>query len=574
MSIRPLPIRLATALCGCLLLAACSNEPETALGLTATGLVRSQLVSTADDAEETASGSVVVGSGAQTLDFSSRGQKVGLRFVDLGVPQGAKITRAYLQLRAAANDGGPTVLSIRAHAADSAPNFKRSAGNISSRPTTTAAAHWSPTLWRKGRIYRSKDLSNVVQEMVDRKGWDGDTLAFVISGDDKNDRQAVSANQSLRGSPTLHIWYETGAAEPAPAPEPTPTPAPEPTLPQGGDVSPSQREWQSRLRATIETPRFRPYLDPVKLAAEGDIFQLGRHVNEHMTSMMLAYRETGDPVIAKHINTVMNIAKSKLRDTNGDGYLNWLYLNDENAEARLYYGRDDHQMDEMMTHAMVASMAYTLKQAGYSSSAAFWTDYLENHFEAKWRKRKDKPTGFPFIDHKLMHPSTQFIRYHLYMYKLTGKSEYYAEAQRMTGLVKDAMRLDDGGYIWSHFRNKEGCQPTLYVRLTTQAIVDVATADAKLFDATFMKRLAYTMAHKVLRKADGSSMSYNSCGTGRDFGNVNTYAERPYAQLAPWDASGRLEAAAKSAYAAAERYNLDSPRSANVTATMVFTLGR
>ncbi len=557
-----------------MLLAACSNEPETALRLTATASLRSQLVSTADDAEETASGSVVVGSGARTLDFSSRGQKVGLRFVNLGVPQGAKITRAYLKLRAAENDAGPTVLTISAHATDSAPNFKRSAGTISSRPTTTAAARWSPTLWRKGRVYRSSDLADVVQEMVDRGSWDGDTLAFIISGDDQNDRQAVSANRSLRGSPTLHVWYDTGAAELAPPPEPTPTPAPEPTPPQGGDVGPSQREWHDRLRATIETPHFRPYLDPIKLAAQGDTFQLGRHVNEHMTSMMLAYRETGDPVIAKHINTVMYIAKSKLRDTNGDGYLNWLYLNDKNAEARLYYGRDDHQMDEMMTHAMVASMAYTLKQAGYSSSAAFWTDYLENHFEAKWRKRKDKPTGFPFVDHKLMHPSAQFIRYHLYMYKLTGKSEYYGEAQRMTGLVKGAMRLEDGGYIWSHFRHKEGCQPTLYVRLTTQAIVDVATVDSKLFDTTFMKRLAYTMARKVLRKADGSSMSWNSCGTGKDFGDVRTYAERPYAQLAPWDSSGRLEAAAKSAYAVAERYNLDSPKSANVAATVVFTLGR
>ncbi len=568
----PLPIRLGAALCGCLLLAACGGEPDTELGLTATASLRSQLVSTADDAEETASGSLVVGSGARILDFSSAGQKVGLRFVDLGVPQGAKITRAYLKLRAAANDAGPTVLSIRAHAADSAPNFKRAAGDVSSRPTTTAAARWSPTNWRRGRSYRSSDLSSVVQEMVDRGSWDGDTLAFIVSGDDKNDRRAVSANHSLRGSPTLYIWY-SGAAELAPAPTPEPEPTPDPTPAPPTDTA-GKSEWHKRLRATIETPRFRPYLDPVKLAATGDVFELGRHVNEHMTSMTLAYRVTGDPVIAKHLDAVMKIAKGKLRDTNGDGYLNWLYLNDANAEARLYTGRDDHAMDEMMTHAMVASVAYTLKQAGYGSSAAFWTDYLENHFEAKWRERKNMPSGYPFLDHKLMHPSAQFIRYHLYMYKLTGKSEYYGEAQRMTGLVKGAMRLEGSGYIWSHFRHQGGCQPTLYVRLTTQAIVDVATADAKLFDSAFMKRLAYTMAHKILRKADGSLMSWNSCGTGSDFGTIGTYAERPYAQLAPWDASGKLEAAVKSAYAVAESSNLDAPKSASTAATMVFTLGR
>ena len=572
MSVLHLPVCLPRcAAAWCSQPVATRPRPPLDLSPTASDSVKRQLQSTSDDAEETSSGSIRTGSAAQDLDFSYPGQRVGLRFSSLSIPQGAEITKAYVRFKASRSDSGSTTLTIRAHDTDSASSFKTSKRNISSRSTTSASERWSPSSWREGSSYSSDDISEVVQEVVNRRGWDsGNALALIVTGDSSSTRRrAVSANRSLGDSPTLYVSYDTGTGG-----EPTPTPTPPPPSDGGGNVSSSQQVWRNRLRATIETPRFRPYLDPVKLAAQGDVFELGRHVNEHMTSMMLAYRETGDPVIAKHINTVMNIAKSKLRDTNGDGYLNWLYLNDENAEARLYYGRDDHQMDEMMTHAMVASMAYTLKQAGYSSSAAFWTDYLENHFEAKWRKRKNKPTGFPFIDHKLMHPSTQFIRYHLYMYKLTGKSEYYAEAQRMTGLVKGAMRLDDGGYIWSHFRNKEGCQPTLYVRLTTQAIVDVATADAKLFDATFMKRLAYTMAHKVLRRADGSSMSYNSCGTGRDFGDVRTYAERPYAQLAPWDASGRLEAAVQSAYAVAERENLDSPRSANVAATMVFTLGR
>ena len=563
--------RLSAALCGCLVLAACSDPtaPPLDLSPTASDSVERQLRSTSDDAEEASSGSIRTGSSASDLDLSYPGQRVGLRFSSLSIPQGAEITKAYVRFKASANDSGSTTLTIRAHDTDSASSFKASKRNISSRSTTSASERWRPSSWRKGRTYRSDDLSEVVQEVVNRRGWDsGNALALIVTGDSSSTRRrAVAANRSLRDSPTLYVWFDLGTGG-----EPAPTPTPPPPGNGGENLGSSQREWHQRLLATIETPRFRPYLDPLKLAAYGDLFRLGRHVNEHMTSMMLAYRETGDPVIAKHINTVMGIAKSKLRDTNGDGYKNWTYQNTENAEARRYYGTDLHVMDEMMTHAMVASMAYTLKQAGYSSSAAFWTDYLENHFEAKWRKRKDKPTGFPFIDHKLMHPTTQFVRYHLYMYKLTDKREYYAEAQRMTGLVKDAMRLSDGGYVWSHFRHKGGCQPMVYVRYTTQALADVATADASLFDATFMKRVARTMAYKALRNTSGA-LAGNSCGGG-SFGTVRSFADAPYAQLAPWDPSGRLETAAANAYAVAERHNLDSPRSANVAATMVFTLGR
>ena len=376
MFVRALLTRLSAVLCGCLVLAACSDPatPPIDLGPTASDSVKRQLRSTSDDAEEASSGSIRTGSAAQDLDFSYPGQRVGLRFSSLSIPQGAKITKAYVRFKASASDSGSTTLVIRGHDTDSASSFSTSKRNISSRSTTSASERWSPSSWRKGSSYSSDDISEVVQEVVNRRGWDsGNALALIVTGDSSSTRRrAVSANRSLRDSPTLYVSYDTGTGE-EPAPSPTPLPPGD-----GGGNNASQREWQQRLRATIETPRFRPYLDPVKLAAEGDVFELGRHVNEHMTSMMLAYRETGDPVIAEHINTVMNIAKSKLRDTNGDGYLNWLYLK-ENAEASSvpFVGTDLHVMDEMMTHAMVASMAYTLKQAGYSSSAAFWTDYLE-----------------------------------------------------------------------------------------------------------------------------------------------------------------------------------------------------
>lgn len=557
-------IRLPSVLagvCGCLVLAACSSsEHDLPLEPTATAPIRVGVASAGGDAEET-QGDVQLG--GEALDFTAE-NVVGLRFEGVGVPQGATITSAHIEFRAIASSGGAATILIRGDASEDATAFSNRWQDLSSRGATTASATWQPQAWTVDHTGQTPSLTGVVQEIVNHREWQrGNAVAFVLSTQGSGRRAAVSYDKRAASAPMLVVAFsESGGT----------TPPPTPTSPPSDETT--QGEWHKRLLATISNPRFHPDLEPKKLASYGDLFRLGRQLNEYMTGLILAYRKTDDPVIAKQIDTILNIAKSKLRDTNGDGYQNWTYQADFNAEARLYYGRDDHHMDEMLTHSMVASAAYTLKQAGYSSSAAFWTDYLRNDFEAKWRERKNKPTGFPFLDHKLMHPSTSFIRYHLYMYKLTGKSEYYDEAKRLAGLVKDTMRLSDGGYVWSHFRGTmSGCQPMVYVRYTTQALADLATADPNLFDATFMKRVAYTMAYKALKDTDGTKLAGNSCGTGGTYGTVRTFSQSPYAQLAPWDGSGRLKTATERAYAVVERENLASPKSSNTPAIMVF-LGR
>ena len=530
---------------------------------TASGSVERQLRSTSDDAEETSSGSIRTGSSAKDLDLSYKGQKVGLRFSSLSIPQGAKITKAYVKFKAADSNGGSVTVTIRAHDTDSASSFSRSKRNISSRSTTSASERWSPSSWRRGSTYKSDDIRDVVQEVVNRRGWDsGNALALIISGSGSN-REAVSANASRSSSPTLYVWYESSRSGGGD----------EPTAPSG-NVSSSQREWHKRLLSTIDRPNYKQSsLDPKKLAATGDVYQIGRSLNMNLTSVMLAYRETGDRDLVRHIDKMMDIARGKLRDTNGDGYKNWLHKTRTDSSSNKHLGKDTHEMNEILTHGFVASMAYTLKQAGYSSSARFWTDYLKNDFEAKWRKRSGRRSSFPFIDHELMHPTVNMIRYHYYMYKLTGDSDYYKEAKRMASKVKGTMRSSDGGYVWAHRAgDRSGCQSMTYVKYTTSALADLSTASSSLFDSSFMKRVAYTMARKALRSSSGSLAS-NICGSG-SYGSVYTFAQYPYAQLAPWDSSGRLETAAERVYAATERHNTSSPKTSNLAAIMVFTKGR
>ena len=72
--------------------------------------------------------------------------------------------------------------------------------------------------------------------------------------------------------------------------------------------SSSQREWHKRLLATIDNPRYNSSsLDPKALAATGNVYRIGRNLNLSMASVMLAYRETGDRDLVRHIDKIMNI---------------------------------------------------------------------------------------------------------------------------------------------------------------------------------------------------------------------------------------------------------------------------
>jgi hypothetical protein len=562
-------LRVYTAALGCLVLAACSSGLERSLPelspAASSGTLRIKVTAGNDDAEEV---NRTVQLSGQALDFGAK-TVVGLRFEGVRVPKGTRIRAAHLEFRALTAGRGNLTLTVRGDDSSSAGAFSNRRGGVSARSKTSTSATWRPLAWSAGQTARTSDLTNVVQEIVGRSDWrSGNALAFTVSGSGGGGRAAISRDKNAAYAPTLVVTFG-GSGSPTPPPV---------------SGAANRREWHQRLLATIRTPRYQPLLDPKKLAASGDLFKLGRNLNNNVTGIILAYRETGDRDLARHLDAIMNIAKSKLRDTNGDGYKNWTYKHKgADRTSRPYVGTDKHVMDEMMTHSMVAAAAYTLKQAGFSSSARFWTDYLKNDFEAKWRKRNGKRSGFPFITHKLMHPTAQFVRYNYYMYKLTGQGGYLGEARRMARVIQRHMKPtttpSGPGYTWLHDVNERtgrgslGCQLTVYANYTTQAFADLASANSSLFSTLFMKRVANTMAYRVLKNPNGTKLAGRVCGDG-SYGSVFIFAQYPYAQLAPWDASGRLKAAAERAYAATERRSMSSPKTANLAAQMVFALNR
>jgi type IV pilus assembly protein PilY1 len=141
---------------------------------------------------------------------------VGLRFQNLTIPHGATITSAYLELHPTGSDTqsdpADTTITIKGQDTDNAENFVNETYGISGRTTTSASVTWSNVpLWTSGTAYQTPDLKAIVQEIVDRDGWNsGQAIAFIITAEGKRD--AYPRNNGATDAPKLHVEY-TGACK-------------------------------------------------------------------------------------------------------------------------------------------------------------------------------------------------------------------------------------------------------------------------------------------------------------------------------------------------------------------------
>ncbi len=166
------------------------------------------IASSPDDVEESADGSIYVNSTNLELVNDGGDQTVGLRFNGLYIPQGAEISNAWLQFTADETSYGACSLLIRAQAADDAPLFKKLKYDLSLRQLTSNFISWQPDNWtivgEAGLSQRSPNLAAVLQEVVDRPGWQaGNSVAFAITGTGR--RTAVAFDGSAADAPRLVV---------------------------------------------------------------------------------------------------------------------------------------------------------------------------------------------------------------------------------------------------------------------------------------------------------------------------------------------------------------------------------
>lgn len=403
-----------------------------------------------------------------------------------------------------------------------------------------------------------------------------------------------------------------GAPHPAPGPNPSPTPKPTPA-PTDSDLRgnpdfrisdlPSDAQlWYKRLWAAIENPGSSQ--DPARWAASDNLYTYARQLHTHMQTLLIAFRVTGDLRLLDEVDRLLEIMRDELADswrgtidgTDGtrDGYLNWVWRNDENS----YTGKDTNKLDEMKTHALVASAAYALhvnrdlaSPAGraYGAHADFWTDYLQNDFEAKWRERENQPTGFPIMIRPHTHTYHSWLKWHYYMGLLTGESGYSMEAERMADVIwNDEIHTtntaEGPAYVWTRSILSEGgsadyLHPTTYARYVYGDVVEfhlegfhrwanpeVVGGFARTFSEFVIDEDHATSSTDWFASDIGGGVSRAGIRSDPSWSRMEIYKfeASPYALITAWDDTGRVRDVS---YRVLERLGgVDSPRTVYLAA--------
>lgn len=177
------------------------------------------VATSSDDVEEHQDGGIVRASSdlEVTYEISGLEQKIGLRFQSVSIPQGATIAYAELVFKVDEDPRGDVSIDIYGEDSDDAVTFPSSTNAVSSRTKTTAKVDWDelPTV-DTGGLVRSPDVTNIVQEIVNRGGWStGNNMAFILNKDpastsDNNNKRTF---ESFDGSyaPKLRVTYLTGS---------------------------------------------------------------------------------------------------------------------------------------------------------------------------------------------------------------------------------------------------------------------------------------------------------------------------------------------------------------------------
>ncbi|MFT5720705.1 MAG: type IV pilus assembly protein PilY1 [Motiliproteus sp.] len=139
---------------------------------------------------------------------SGESQTVGLRFNNVGVPQGATITSARLKLSAGNTNAESASLLFRGELAGHSDLFDANANNLSGRTSTTNSVGWMGTpAWSDGSTYTSPELLTIAQEIVNLPGWcGGNSMTFFVEGNAQ--RIAHAFENDVDKAAKLEISYD------------------------------------------------------------------------------------------------------------------------------------------------------------------------------------------------------------------------------------------------------------------------------------------------------------------------------------------------------------------------------
>jgi hypothetical protein len=106
-----------------------------------------RISSSNDDVEQDVSGGGMDLSSSDLEIFDDGGmQVIGLRFIDIPIPKGAIVDKAFIEITCDEPKSGtlPVNVLIEGELNPNPPTFANVPNNVSNRPTTTANAVWAP----------------------------------------------------------------------------------------------------------------------------------------------------------------------------------------------------------------------------------------------------------------------------------------------------------------------------------------------------------------------------------------------------------------------------------------------
>jgi hypothetical protein len=122
----------------------------------------------------------------------------GLRFQNMTIPRGALIDSAFLRFCSHEGKTAEDVAKITIHgeASDNAVTYDLN-NLITDRPRTSASLLWTvDEEWGIWEFYRTPNIGSIVQEIVNRSGWNyGNSMAFILTGENQGPSDLENARE-------------------------------------------------------------------------------------------------------------------------------------------------------------------------------------------------------------------------------------------------------------------------------------------------------------------------------------------------------------------------------------------
>ncbi len=188
--------------------------PATAQGFSQDPLVVTYAISSGtDDSIETISSGYVITN--RKSAYPGKNYIIGYRFDGIDVPKGSNIQSAALYQYCAGYEERPVALKYVGEAADASQTFSTEQYDLSSRPKTVGYQLQTDP-WTRHAFNASPDLRDIVQEIIDRPGWEtGNAITiFVEDHGSESTRMVYHFEYKTSHGALLEVAYAENSSVP------------------------------------------------------------------------------------------------------------------------------------------------------------------------------------------------------------------------------------------------------------------------------------------------------------------------------------------------------------------------